>query len=222
MKTAIKIFCFTVLFVLFIQIEYFPQSFEGKVNIKLVSDGDVSFIDYLIKGNTFRMEMKDEEGESTASIIMDMNEMKMITLMTEDKMYMEYPLEQTMEENENDDSDGEIEEVRITNETREINGFNCQKLIYEDKENMEAWATTDIGNFMFYESPMGGSGIPEWYLAFSDAGFFPILVIEKDDSGEEESRWEVTSVEKKSLSEDLFVPPADYEKMEIPMMDFLK
>jgi len=221
MKAAIKIFCFTVLFALLANIDNFSQSFEGKVNVKLVNDGDVSFMDYLVKGSKFRMEMKDEEGEGTASMIMDMNEMKMITLMPEEKMYLEYPLKKAMEEHKEDIKE-EMGKVRITNETKEINGFNCQKLIYEDKENMEAWATTDIGNFMFYESPMGGSGIPEWYLAFLDAGFFPILVIETDNSGEVESHWEVISAEEKSLSEDLFVPPADYEKIEIPTMDFLK
>ena len=87
---------------------------------------------------------------------------------------------------------------------------------------MEAWVTKDIGNFMFFESPMGGDDMPEWYSEFSGVGFFPILVIEKDDSGEEESRWEVTSVEEKPLSDDLFTPPSDYEKFEMPSMDFLK
>jgi hypothetical protein len=49
MKTVIKIFCFTMLFVLMASIENFSQSegFEGKVSVKLVNDDDVSFMDYL-------------------------------------------------------------------------------------------------------------------------------------------------------------------------------
>jgi hypothetical protein len=222
METVIKIFCFTMLFVLAVNIENFSQSegFEGKVSVKLVYDGDVSFMDYLVKGNKFRMEIQAEESEEKTTMIMDMTELKMITLMPEQKMYMEYPLKQTMEEHEAEIKE-EMGKVRITDETREINGFTCQKIVYEEEKNVEAWVTKDIGNFMFFENPMGGD-MPEWYSEFANAGFFPILVVERDDDGEEESRWEVSSVEEKSLSEDLFVPPVGYEKMEIPMMDFLK
>ena len=225
MKAVIKILCFTIVLAFLAVTKNFSQSsgeFEGKITIKLVDDGETNFMDYLVKGDKFRMEMKDEESGNEVAMIMDMKELKMITLMPDQKMYMEYPLKKEMEKHKAEMKE-EMEKVRVTDEKKEINGFDCTKIIsVEDGNNVEAWVTKDLGNFMFFEGPMGGGDMPDWYSEFSDAGFFPILVIEKDDDGEEESRWEVTSAEKKSLSDDLFVPPAGYEKMEIPMMDFLK
>jgi hypothetical protein len=221
MKTITKLLVCIVIFALFMQENLFSQAFEGKINIKLVNDEEVSTMDYLVKGNKIRMEMKSEEGEGEAVMITDMQDLKMIILMAEEKMYMEYPIKEAIEE-QKDDIQSEMGKIRLTDETKTINGFNCQKLDYEDDKNIESWITKDIGTLMLYENPMGGNEMPEWYSDFADEGFFPILVIEKDDSGEEESRWEVTSVEKKSLSDDLFIPPAGYQKMEIPMMDFLK
>jgi hypothetical protein len=223
MKAVIKLLCLTVALIFLASTKNFSQTgFEGKVTIKLVDDGETNFMNYLVKGNKFRMEFKDEESGGEASMIMDMKEMKMITIMPEQKMYMEYPLKKAMEEHKAEMKE-EMEKVRVTDETKEINGFNCTKIVSKDDgENVEAWVTKELGNFMFFEGPMGGGEMPDWYSEFSDAGFFPILVIERDDDGEEESRWEVTKVEKKSLSDDLFVPPAGYEKMDIPMMDFLK
>ena len=222
MKAVIKIICFAIVLVFLVNIKNFSQEgFEGKVTVKLVNDGETHFMDYLAKGSKFRMEMKDEESGGEVAMIMDTKDLKMITIMPEQKMYMEYPLKQVMEKHKGEMKE-EMEKIRITDEKKEINGFACTKVVSEDDgKNVEAWVTKELGNFMFFQSPMGGGDMPDWYSEFSDAGFFPILVIEKDGD-EEESRWEVTSAEKKSLSDDLFVAPAGYQKMEIPMMDFLK
>lgn len=222
MRSLIKLLSIILLFVLLSTVKNFSQlTFEGKVNVKLVYDDDVSFMDYLVKGNKLRMEIKDEEGENASYMITDMQEVKMFMLMPENKMYMEYPIEKTMEESK-EEMEEAMEKVLLTNETKEINGFNCQKIIYNGEENIESRVTQDIGTFMLNENMMSGSERPEWYSEFAEAGFFPILVIDKDDSGEEESRWEIISVEQKSLSDDLFMPPSDYQKMEMPSFDFLK
>ena len=94
-------------------------------------------MDYLVKGNKLRMEIKDEEGENVSYMITDMQEMKMFMLMLENKMYMEYPIEKTMEESK-EEMEEAMEKVQLTNETKEINGFNCQKIIYNGEENIES------------------------------------------------------------------------------------
>jgi hypothetical protein len=212
-------FCFVILIMLicspFISSQ---EQFEGKIDVKLVYDGEESYMDYLVKGTKFRMELKGEDEDETSIILSDLSEHKMMILMPSNKMYMEYSMKSAMEEVYADSMNNDAN-IQHTGETKEINGYLCEKLIYEDNPNTEVWVASNLGTFMMFNNPMMNSDQPDWYSDFNGQGFFPILVIEKDDSGEEESRWEVTKVEEKSLNADLFVPPADYEKMEMPMIN---
>ena len=45
-----------------------------------------------------------------------------------------------------------------------------------------------------------------------------MLVITRDEDGEENSRFEATEVKKESLSNNLFTFPSDYSEMKIPGM----
>lgn len=112
--------------------------------------------------------------------------------------------------------------MQFTNERKNINGFNCQKVILKGEENVETWVTKDIKGFSLNQGANGGANMPEWYSEIANAGYFTILAIDKDKNGKEESRLEVTSVEKKTLGNDLFAPPADYKKMNMPGFNFRK
>ena len=60
------------------------------------------------------------------------------------------------------------------------------------------------------------STIPAWmiYTQQRVQGGFPLTV---QRAGDKEPMFEVTSVEKKKLSDDLFTPPAGWQKMSMPM-----
>ena len=52
---------------------------------------------------------------------------------------------------------------------------------------------------------------------FKDGGF-PIKGVDRDAKGNEEARWEVVTIEKKSLDDRLFLPPADYKKQDMAVI----
>ncbi len=82
----------------------------------------------------------------------------------------------------------------------------------------EAWITSELGNFMMMNNPMGEGFSPSWSKSIKDKGFFPLLVITRDSDGEENSRFEALEVDKKSISDDLFKIPSGYSEMKIPGM----
>ncbi len=203
--------------------------FEGKIKFKITHDNDVMFLDYFIKGENLRMEMGDN-----AEAVFIKNEGKSIVLMPEEKMYLDLdnsilskmPGMTGMNDEEYEDKDREdfnIDKYR-TGKTKTILGYECYQWIFKDNEEddeVEAWVTNELGNFMLMSSPMGGGFSPGWGSSINNNGFFPILVITKDQDGEISSRFEATEVNKKSLDSDLFSPPSNYSEMKIPGMDNL-
>ena len=206
------------------------DQFEGKIKFKITHDGDEMFMDYFIKGASLRMEMGDN-----AEAVFIKNEEKSLVLMPEEKMYMD--LDNSLfskipgmtgmnKEDKNDDKDEkefDIEKYK-TGKTKTIQGYECHQWVIpdeDDEEEVEAWVTDELGNFMMMQSPMGGGYSPGWSSSIKNRGFFPMLVITRDEDGEENSRFEATEVKKESLSNKLFSPPSDFSEMKIPGMDGL-
>ena len=105
-----------------------------------------------------------------------------------------------------------------TGETKTINGYECEQWIIKGDDNTsEAWMTKDLGSFIFFQSPMGGKEKPKWQEDIESSGYFPMLVIEKDSDGNETGRFEVKSIEKKSLDDSFFTVPDGYSQMKMPM-----
>ncbi len=202
--------------------------FEGKIKFKISHDEEQMFLDYFIKGSNLRMEMGDD-----AKAVFIKTEEKSYVLMPEEKMYMDLDnslfskLQDMvgMEEEEDENGDEESEAVDMesfkTGKTTNILGYECHQWIFEsdeDNEEVEAWVTSELGNFVLMQSPMGAGYSPGWSTSINDNGFFPMLVITRDNDGEEISRFEATEVNKESLSNKLFTFPSDYSEMKIPGM----
>jgi Domain of unknown function (DUF4412) len=204
--------------------------FEGKIKFKITHDAEVMFLDYFIKGENLRMEMGNN-----AEAVFIKSEGKSIVLMPEEKMYLDLDnsilgkmpgmtgMNEDEENEENDREDFDIDKYR-TGKTKTILGYECYQWIFKDNEEddeVEAWVTNELGNFMLMSSPMGGGFSPGWGSSINNNGFFPILVITRDEDGEENSRFEATEVNKQSLSNKLFNPPSNFSEMKIPGMDNL-
>lgn len=200
----------------------FAQSFEGKIQFKMTHEGEAVVIDYFMKDNNIRMEL----GNNKEAVFIK-NKDKSIVLMPEQKMYMDLDnsifnkiknMAGANKEAENDEKDFDINKYR-TGKTKTILGYDCSQWIIKDKDDgdeVEAWVTDELGNFMFMKSPMGGGFSPGWSSSVKNNGFFPILVISKDSEGNETSRFEATEISKQSLQNSLFAPPANFEEMKIP------
>ena len=223
MKSIRGILFYSILGLLLISVKSYSQSFEGEIVMK-ITDKDQDkpqTVDYFVKGNKIRFEAKGEEGGAGA-MILDTKNYDALILMPAQKMYMTYNYKTALG-GVRDTINNAMEKgnVKMTGETKDINGYNCEKWTFKDEDGTtgEAWMTKGIRNFFFFSNPMGGNeDQPEWQKKLTNEGYFPMMVITKDSDGNIDSQMEVTSIEKKSLSESLFSAPAGYKKMEMPMM----
>jgi outer membrane lipoprotein-sorting protein len=212
-KTIVLIF--VMLGLLFLSATITAQNtFEGKVKFKVSGDDSdkASVIDYFIKDDKIRMEVKDAMG---AVIIFDKSTVKM--LMESQGMYMEYPRDMMMGQMEHDNEKHNDEFApTMTNNTKEILGYECKQWIMEsDDGTIEMWVTDELGSFVPMQSPMGGGEVPDWQKQMADGNFFPMLVIVNDD-GDKISAFEVVEVNKQDLNDNLFSVPKGLKKMDMP------
>ncbi len=201
---------------------YAQSTFEGKVVIETTNDGETNTLNYYSKGNMARFDVNSARGE--ANVIFDKKNKKMLMVMPAMKMYMEFPMDMKFggdyKAKGNDNSS--VKKMNMdfvkTGEMKNVNGYNCVKwIIKEDDGTSEAWMTKDLGSFIFFQSPMGGKEKTKWQEDIEASGYFPMLVIQKDSDGNETGKFEVKSVEKKSLDDSFFSVPAGYNKMKMPM-----
>jgi hypothetical protein len=190
------------------------NAFEGKVKFKVSGgDGDdSSLIDYFVKDDKIRMEVKDAMG---AVIIFDQKSVKMI--MESQGMYMEYPRDMMMgDHNEEYENMDEGKAPKITDKKKDILGYECTLWTFESDEGLvEMWVTDELGSFVPMQSPMGGGEIPAWQQEIADGNFFPMSVIVNDD-GDKVNAFEVVEVNKQDLNSDLFTVPKGLKKMDMP------
>jgi len=182
------------------------DAFEGKVIFEVQEDGNQQVMDYYAKDKRFRMDMPDKGG----SILFDSHALKMYVIMDEQKMYMEsqmMPLSMG--------SGGGS--VSKTGETKNILGYDCEKFLFEQEDMKgEAWMTKELGAFMFFMESQ--QELPAWQSEVLDAGYFPLQVTQFNKRENTQSIYNVIEVTPIELSEDLFVPPADYQKLDLMNM----
>jgi len=194
---------------------YSQSTFEGKVVIEATDNGKTNELNYYAKGDLARMDISSARGN--ANIIFDKKNKKMLMVMPAMKMYMEFPLDKDFG-GDNGKHEKSKQDFVKTGETKTINGYKCEKwIIKEGDKTSDAWMTKDLGGFMFFQSPMGGHEKQKWQEDIEKSGYFPMLVVEKDSDGNETGRFEVKSVEKKSLDDSFFAVPVGYSQMKMPM-----
>ena len=203
----------TIFFFSSIQHILIAQSqFEGKLKIQVTEEGKKHSMDYFVKGDKFRLEVKDM-GE-TGAMIFDSKAMKMTIVMPQQKMYMEMPLDGIDTESYFDEGTSKAK-IKKTGESQTINGYKCEKWIIEDEGlTTEAWITTELGGFLFSGNPMAGGG-SDWTSKLSAQSFFPMLA-KVHKSGKHLNTFEVLDVNKQKLDNSLFSAPSGYQKFEMP------
>jgi hypothetical protein len=211
-------------------------SFEGNVSFKMTSGGGKpQEIVYQIKGDKIRMLMPGAKG--MGGMIMDTTKREMTMIMDEQKSYMVMALPQSAV----DAIAKQNEDVKLekTDETEKILGYTATKYIVTSKDgDTDLWLAEGLGTFMgFNNNPMGGkrAAPPQaWERALAGKELFPLRVVgvEKGASdrnrgkgdekskgkakgGKETFRMEVTAIEKTSLPDSLFNPPAGYQKFDM-------
>ncbi len=198
-------------------------SFEGKVVMKMrMSKGEPMPMTLSVKEGFTRTDMVMGKG-TTASMIMDQAKQEIIILMDAQKMYMVQPMPKPEDYSNGKPTDFTFEK---TNETEKILGYTCVKHLVKSKDGTsEIWATEQLGTYL---GGMGGqrdknTPPPAWEKALIGKKFFPLRTVVFGKDNKEVVRMEATAVEKQSLPDSLFIPPAGYQKFEMPAMgDMMK
>ena len=197
---------------LLIPVALSAAGFEGKVTFQMTSGrGKPADLTYSIKGDKVRMEFPNQKG--SGGMIMDTSKREMMVMMDEQKMYMVMALPDTVAEA----AAGRAEDVKLekTSETTKIAGYTATKYIVTSREGTtDLWLAEGLGTFMGMSNnsnPMGGKrAAPKaWERALAGKEMFPLRVVGKD------FKMEATSVEKTSLPDSLFTPPAGYQKFDM-------
>lgn len=200
-------------------------SFEGKVTLAMTAEkGRTQDLNYSIKGQKARMEMK-AEGQQVVAIT-DLEKLESIMLMPDQKMYMVIPLKQAVEKANAKANDKESD-VEITGRTETILGYKCSEVLVKDKNSVtEVWMAEGLGAFTGLGSgggggPFGGkksANAAKWEEVMKDKGGFPLRVVSRTAKGKETFKMEATKIEPGPLSDSLFAPPSDYQKFEMPSL----
>jgi len=195
-------------------------TFEGKISFKVTSGRDQGQeMSYSIKGEKMRMEMSGKN--ASGGMIIDTKKREMLIMMDSEKMYMTMTMPDSAKEAvEKRDRDVKMEKTDVT---EKILGYTATKYLVTDKTSKsEVWLAEGLGTFMGMSNrnPMAGgrgagSAAPGWERALEGKELFPLRIVGLDKAGKENSRMEVTAINKETLPDSLFTPPANYQKFDM-------
>lgn len=219
-------------------------AFEGRIDMQIGTPkkGKEPFVlHYLIKGKLMRTEtpmgkkkhhreekrkkedsskprsiegaQKEEEEQEMMVGILDFEKWEMTTIMDEQRMYMVHKLpaevKKQAEKGENP--------FKPTGRKERIAGIEAEEYAGQTgKSWTEIWVTKELGRVMMSGGRPGEKSNP-WDAFLSSENFFSLRTITRNKQGGEETmHMEAIKVEKESLPDSLFSPPAGYSKMEMP------
>lgn len=192
-------------------------SFEGKVNFKLSAGrAPAEQIGYQVKGTKIRLDLAGQA--EVGGIIMDLTKQQTLVIMDAQRMYMVMKLpDVTAQAASTPPGEAKLEK---TGEKEKILGYAAVKYVSTHAgKKTDLWLAEGLGKFMAMESlqPMGGAArTPEpWERALAGLELFPLRIVSYDTSAREEFRLEATAIEKKSLPDSLFNPPAGYQPLDM-------
>lgn len=225
MKPLLRLFAVSALLLAAVS-SYAASSFEGKISLAISGDkkGKSQAMDYSIKGQKLRMDIS-ADGNQIATI-MDMDKLEMTMLMPEQQMYMVHPIKKPLEK-AGEVADKSTAEIEVTGKTETILGYKCSQVLIKDKGTVtEAWLAEGLAAFQGLGAPGGGGGgmfggkkganAAKWEEALKGKSGFPLRVITRDAKSKETFKMEATKVEPGPLPDSLFVPPAGFQKFQMP------
>ncbi len=188
------------------------SAFEGKVTYDIVTGKDKQQFIYSLKGDRARIDM----GVGMPMIVDGPNQ-RMLTIMPEQKMYMEISMKDTVEMGKKM-SKQENMTFEDTGETEVILGRKCRKYRVTDRDGVsEIWGTEGMGKFAasFGGKPGKNAELPAWQRELAAREFFPLRTITRNKKGKEIFRMEATKIEEVSVPDSQLEVPAGYQKFDL-------
>lgn len=200
------------------------QSFEGTVAYSMQMNSMNIDMVHHVKGSKVRQEMTGMPGMGEMVVLLDMNTMQMNMLMPAQKAYMTMDLN-AMANMQMEKNEGEMPEITRTGQMETVAGHQCENVtIAMAQGTVNTCVATDLGYYFMGGGAGGGRGMGASPAAgmteqvqkqiremFGD-GFFP-LKFTMSQGGGQTITMTATSIEKKSISDDLFDIPEGYTKM---------
>jgi hypothetical protein len=200
--------------------------FEGKIGMKMTGDGRSMDMNYAMKGGKIRIEMPQGQG----AMVMDPAKKETTMIMDQQRMYMVMPVPDAAPQAETAKA-AEAPKLEKTGQTEKILGYTAEKYLVtqQDGQKAEMWLAEGLGTFMSpgASNPMAGMGrrgsapggnAQAWEKALAGKSLFPLRVVGRDRADKEIYRMEVTSIDKSTLPDSLFAPPAGYQKFDMGAM----
>lgn len=192
----------------------FSQSFEGTVSFKVSGMSRAGTMKYYVKGDNIRMEVEQASGMEMTTIMNTKN--RKATVLMANKTFMEMDFDEMTppEVVMNKDID-----IQKTGKTEPVAGYSCDQFVLKQEgKEFEFWATKGLGKFMQMQmnARQQSPALKKLEKELTEKGYFPLKMVQRDASGKEEMLMQAVSVEKKSLSSELFVIPEGYQKTEMP------
>jgi len=190
------------------------SQFEGVITMRMTTGQGPMDMAYSVKGDRFRMDMTGMGGMAVYTIH-DASTNTNTMVLPARKMYMETSGAQGMASPE---GKGKAPTIKMTGKTETIAGLQCEHMIVssDDGVDYDVCAAKGLGTYFIGGNPMGmrgGRGAPPAAEAWQHLGTntFPLKV---QRVGGDVSM-EVTKIEKKSLDDDLFKVPSDFQKFDM-------
>ena len=182
--------------------------FEGTITMRISSTRGGGDMQYSIKGDRLRIDLNAATGGMY--IITDSGVAKMV--MPAQHMYLEPPMPKV-----NDAAAGKAKKasIKATGKKETIAGYQCEHyLITAEDGQYDACFSNQLGKFMAPMNPMMSSAKRGDVLSELGGSGFPLKVQKVNG----ETVLEVTKVDKKALSEEMFSIPAGYQRMDLGAM----
>lgn len=198
------------------------SNFEGEMNSKIDIPGRASIsANMYIKGSMSRVEMDMPAMQGKTVILYDKATKKMDILMPAMKKYMERSADDAASQAAGQQLEGST--MKEADSTKSIAGYSCHKFVVtmKDGKTIDIWATKDLGPLQMPQSMnfMGSPGhLPPWAQKMQSDGLVGLSSVIHNSDGSVQMTMEVTSINKKSLSDDLFQIPSGYTVMSVPGM----
>lgn len=202
----------------------FAAPFEGKINLKMTTEGKAQEMLYSVKGDKLRIDMPGIPAMGGA--ILDLGKKEMTMIMPEQQMYMTTSMSEGKDAPARQDDAVKVEN---TGQTEKILGYLATKYLASAKDSTtEIWLAEGLGVFASMPSQGGGGGLfgrkkaaassQAWESALAGKELFPLRVITKDKKGKESFRMEATAVDKTPVPASSFAPPEGYQKLDMGAM----
>ena len=187
------------------------QKFEGTIEFK-VKKGRASTYIYYVKDDFVRLEEYGSKKTITDLAVINLKEEKVYLLSPERKSYMILNTTHSTKDMSNT-------KVQMTKETKSVLGYPCKKWVVTNPDynaKVTYWVTS--GNYDFFVELLAVLRRKDYSALFyqqvpAAVGYFPMVSIWSDMSGNEFERLEVTKINPHVLRGNFFTIPPDYTEI---------